>query len=101
MIRFCTIIILLLCSTLLQAQKRKLIENTDIELFWNMYDKVSKTSDSTVAVQLIQSEYFDKGSAALKAIKNFNPFDNGTMYLMIKKSGLFKFHKTKHFGYPK
>ncbi|PWK77507.1 putative Zn-dependent protease DUF2268 [Mucilaginibacter oryzae] len=66
------------------AQQKSLIETSDIDLFWEVYDKVIAIPDSVTAVQLIQHEYIDKGSEALSAIKNFNFFESRDLYKLIK-----------------
>ncbi|RAJ88183.1 hypothetical protein CLV59_101950 [Chitinophaga dinghuensis] len=50
------------------SQGKSPIVTTDIPLFWNAYDAVTATTDSSRQAALLQTMYFDKGSAGLKAM---------------------------------
>jgi hypothetical protein len=84
-----TFIILIVFRTSLFAQADRLMETSDIPLFWKVYDKVAPMKDSAAAIKLIQEEYLDKGSPGLSAIKNFVPFDSRDMYRTIKARQLY------------
>jgi hypothetical protein len=90
MLRYIYICILwLLFTTRLFAQTGKLIETSDIGLFWSVYDKVIYTADSAKSVQLIQEEYIEKGSVGLAAIRHYNTFESKDIYHMIRMQQLY------------
>jgi hypothetical protein len=52
------------------------IYTTDIALYWQAYDRVQQTKDSTLQLNIIQHSYLDRGSAGLKefaAIRKWTP----------------------------
>lgn len=68
--------ILLLSSTACFAQKNKTVETIDISNFWRAYDEIIKTKDSAKQLEIIQTQYIDKGTDGLKAImkaKRYTP----------------------------
>jgi len=64
----CFIIFLGLINGLL-AQKTELVfVSTDIENFWNAYDKITTTKDSVQQYRLLRELYLNKGTDGLKGI---------------------------------
>ena len=64
----CFIIFLGLTNGLL-AQKTELVfVSTDIENFWNAYDKITTTKDSVQQYRLLRELYLNKGTDGLKGI---------------------------------
>lgn len=60
---------ILSCNT---PSEKKISENvvtSDIDLFWNAYDKIVKTTDSLQQYQLLDSLYFQLGSPGLDSIR--------------------------------
>ena len=76
-------IFILTCSRVF-AQTNNLIETSDIDLFWKVYDKVVNATDSVKSIQIIEEEYMNRGGAGLNAIKNYNVFGSPELYKMIK-----------------
>jgi hypothetical protein len=44
------------------------VDATDIDLFWNVYDKVTMTKDTLEQDRIIRNEYVDRGSPGLHAM---------------------------------
>lgn len=68
-------VIFISCQT---EQKPKNIVTTDIAHFWEAYDRITSTQDSILQYKYIDSLYFQKGTAGLKAIRkarNYTPKD--------------------------
>ncbi|MFK7905325.1 MAG: hypothetical protein AB8B69_09385, partial [Chitinophagales bacterium] len=51
-----------------EQNKEKLVDNSDIALFWTAYDQITQTQDSLEQVKLLQELYLSKGSQGLKGI---------------------------------
>ncbi|MNJ93160.1 hypothetical protein D3C87_108390 [compost metagenome] len=57
------------------AQKNNIV-TTDIKHFWEAYDQIKATKDSTTQLSIIQNSYINKGTAGLKAlmeVRNYTP----------------------------
>lgn len=62
-----TILLLyLFASSIIYGQNASNIYTTDIDNFWNAYDSIKTTSDSTKQINFIQTLYLDKASDGLK-----------------------------------
>ncbi len=74
-----TLTILSFAVILASCQKQNSnIVTTDINNFWEAYDKITTTQDSTLQYKYLDSLYFKKGTAGLDAIKrarNYTPQD--------------------------
>ncbi|QIE58735.1 hypothetical protein G5B37_03910 [Rasiella rasia] len=71
-----TVTILVSCQT--EKKGYKNIVTTDINNFWEAYDKITMTQDSTLQYHYLDSLYFKKGTEGLKAIRqvrNYTPQD--------------------------
>lgn len=62
-----TVMILVSCQT--EKKGYKNIVTTDINNFWEAYDKITSTQDSTLQHQYLDSLYFKRGTEGLKAIR--------------------------------
>ncbi|WP_191858942.1 gliding motility protein GldB-related protein [Hanstruepera ponticola] len=62
-------IVMILVSCQTEKNGYKNIVTTDINNFWEAYDKITSTQDSTLQYQYLDSLYFKKGTEGLKAIK--------------------------------
>lgn len=61
-----------------EQQEAKNIVTTDVTNFWEAYDKITSTQDSTLQYEYLDSLYLRKGTAGLKAImqaRNYTPQD--------------------------
>lgn len=63
---FLTLIVTISCEE--KNSKKQNVNTSDIDLFWNVYDQVIQEKDSLQQVELIQTEYIDKGSIGLEKI---------------------------------
>ncbi|SDI16897.1 gliding motility protein GldB-related protein [Chryseobacterium jejuense] len=59
-------VLFLFLTLFVHSQKR--VTNSDVANFWNAYDKVQQTKDSVKQIEIINSEYLQKASPALKAL---------------------------------
>lgn len=69
------ILTLTLFSSIAFAQQKNII-TTDINNFWQAYDKIKASKDSTEQLSIIQNSYINKGTAGLKAlmeVRNYTP----------------------------
>ncbi len=62
------LILILFISCNAEESTEQNVVTSDIDLFWNTYDKVIQEKDSVKQIDLIQSEYIDKGSIGLVKI---------------------------------
>ncbi|UZO80391.1 hypothetical protein NBT05_15720 [Aquimarina sp. ERC-38] len=61
--------VIILVSRQTEKKGYKNIVTTDINNFWEAYDKITSTQDSTLQYQYLDSLYFKKGTEGLKAIR--------------------------------
>ncbi|MCT2560865.1 DUF2268 domain-containing protein [Chryseobacterium herbae] len=73
------ITLLFLFSTL-SGYSQKTISNNDVINFWKAYDQVQKSKDSLKQIQIINSNYLQKASPALKALLKMDKM-NASDYL--------------------
>ena len=66
---FAVIILMIVVSCKSKAQQESRIVTSDIDYFWEAYDRITATTDSAEQYQLIQDLYFDKGSVGLEKIR--------------------------------
>lgn len=50
------------------GQKKQTVITDDIPNFWKAYDEIQTTEDSLKRIEIIQTEYIDKGTEGLKGI---------------------------------
>jgi len=62
-----TLFSLLICCT--TSNENSNVVTSDIDNFWNAYDKITSTTDSVQQYQYINELFLDKGSPGLKAIR--------------------------------
>ncbi|MEL6561350.1 MAG: DUF2268 domain-containing putative Zn-dependent protease [Bacteroidota bacterium] len=62
-------IIMITVSCKLDIQQESRIVTSDIDNFWEAYDRITATPDSAEQYQLLQELYLDKGSAGLEGIR--------------------------------
>ena len=55
-------------NALLAQKTKQAYVSTDIDNFWNAYDKIISTKDSVQQIALLQELYLDKGTEGLKGI---------------------------------
>ena len=60
--------LLVFFSTTCWGQKTKIVFTDDISNFWKAYDQVIKTKDSLKQIEIIQTQYIDKGTEGLQGI---------------------------------
>ena len=60
--------LLVFLSTTCWGQKTKIVITDDISNFWKAYDQVIKTKDSLKQIEIIQTQYIDKGTEGLQGI---------------------------------
>ena len=63
-------------STACLGQKNKVVVTDDISNFWEAYDQIIKSKDSLKQIEIIQTQYIDKGTDGLKGImkvKRYTP----------------------------
>lgn len=73
-ILFLTLILTNSCEE--KYSKNQNVITSDVNLFWNAYDQIIQENDSVQQVELIQTEYIDKGSIGLEKIiqvRNYSP----------------------------
>ncbi|SEB47899.1 hypothetical protein SAMN04489761_0953 [Tenacibaculum sp. MAR_2009_124] len=63
------LLFILLIVMISGCQKRGNIITSDIDNFWNAYDNITATKDSTLQYKYLDSLYFKKGTEGLKAIR--------------------------------
>jgi len=71
-------LILLSCISIFscQSKKEKNFITSDIQNFWNAFDSVQNSSDSTEQIEILQTQFFDKASPGQKAMfeaRNYTP----------------------------
>lgn len=59
-------VIFLFLTTFVYSQKR--VSNTEVTNFWKAYDLAQKSNDSLKQMEIMNSEYLEKASPALKAL---------------------------------
>lgn len=64
----CFIIFLGLTNGLWAQKVKQVFVSTDIDNFWNAYDKITTTKDSVQQYRLLRELYLDKGTEGLKGI---------------------------------
>lgn len=64
----CFILFLGLTHGLLAQKTKEVFVSTDIDNFWNAYDKITTTKDSVQQYRLLRELYLDKGTEGLKGI---------------------------------
>ena len=65
-------------SCQVEQQSNKLVDSSDIPLFWTAYDAITQTKDSLEQIRLLNELYLEPGSAGLKGIiqaKNYTQDD--------------------------
>ncbi len=70
------LVFLIFYSTTCLAQTNKTVITEDIPNFWIAYDQIIKTKDSLKQIELIQTQYINKGTEGLKEImrvKRYTP----------------------------
>ena len=72
---------------LIQAQQRnlKIVYTDDVDRFWQAYDSVETTSDTTKQVEFIQRVYVDKGTPGLKAFMKARDYNAKLWVTLIHK----------------
>jgi hypothetical protein len=68
--------LLVFSSTISFGQKNQTVVTDDISNFWVAYDQIIKTKDSLKQIEIIQTQYIDKGTDGLKGImeaKRYTP----------------------------
>lgn len=65
--RILLVLVLLTLGKSLSAQKQTAIHTEDIDNFWTAYDAIQKTNDLSQKIEIINSQYINKGSKGLKA----------------------------------
>ena len=60
--------LLVFSSTACLGQKNKTVVTDDISNFWKAYEQIIKTKDSLKQIEIIQTQYIDKGTDGLKGI---------------------------------
>jgi len=72
---------------LIQAQQRnlKIVYTDDIDRFWEAYDSVATTSDTTRQVEFVQRLYVDKGTPGLKAFMKARDYNAKLWVALIHK----------------
>ncbi len=59
---------LIFLSTTCLGQKNQTVVSDDIPNFWKAYDQIIKTKDSLKQIEIIQTQYIDKGTEGLQGI---------------------------------
>ena len=80
---FLTLILIISCGDEKSIEKN--VVTSDIDLFWNVYDKVIQESDSLKQLELIQREYIDKGSIGLEKIIEVRNYSAAQYLQLINK----------------
>lgn len=80
-----TLAILLPLSVCAQQQKIELVNTTDIDRFWQAYDSIAVTTDSSRQVEIIQRLYVNKGTPGLLAFMKARSYDAGLWAQLIRK----------------
>ena len=72
------------CKTL-SAQKQTAIHTKDIDNFWTAYDAIQKTNDLSKKIEIINSQYINKGSKGLKAFMVARQYNDTLWVELINK----------------
>lgn len=78
-------LVLLALGKNLSAQKQTTIHTEDIDNFWTAYDAIQKTSDLSKKMEIINSEYINKGSEGLKAFMIARQYNDTLWIELINK----------------
>ena len=68
-------IFLLFVFGIVHSQNNHIIETSDIDNFWNAYDKLKNAVNNNDSINIMQTEYIDKSSEYFKEfikVRNFN-----------------------------
>lgn len=83
-----TLICLAVClpmATMAQRQDLKLVHTSDIDHFWQAYDSIATTSDTTKQISIFQHLYVDRGTLGLHAFMRARDYNARLWVNLIKK----------------
>jgi len=83
------LVFLLFFATTCFGQKNKIVVTDDIPNFWKAYDQIIKTKDSLKQIDIIQTQYIDKGTDGLKGIMKVKRYTPTTYIKAINSYPLF------------
>lgn len=76
-------------STTCLGQKNSTVVTLDIQNFWKAYDQIIRTKDSLKQIEIIQTQYIDKGTDGLKGIMKVKRYTPTTYIKAINSYPLF------------